>query len=85
MTDGCWEFSVTINHVDALTSTEVNLEEEEERQRCFVECIVCVFEIRSVCILSQLHGYTGYKRTGCVKPGSVKLAMGHLLHSETAP
>ena len=33
----------------------------------------------------QIHEYTGCKRTGFVKPGSVKLAMGHLLHSEAAP
>ena len=33
----------------------------------------------------KIHGYTGYKRTGFVKPGSMKLAMGHLLHGEAAP
>ena len=30
----------------------------------------------------KIHGYTGCKRTGCVKPGNVKLAMGHLLHGQ---
>ena len=33
----------------------------------------------------KIHRYTGCKRTGFVKPSSVKLAMGHLLHSEVAP
>ena len=40
-----------------------------------------------VCVMvrPKIHGYTGCKRTGFVKPGSVKLAMGHLLHGEAAP
>ena len=33
----------------------------------------------------KIHSYTGCKRTGCIKPGSKKLAMGHLPHSEAAP
>ena len=33
----------------------------------------------------KIHGYTGCKRTGCVKPDSVKLAKGHLLHDEAGP
>ena len=33
----------------------------------------------------KIHGYTRCKRTGVVKPDSVKLAMGHLLHGEAAP
>ena len=33
----------------------------------------------------KIHGFTGCKRTGFVKPDSVKLAMGHLLHGEAAP
>ena len=33
----------------------------------------------------KIHGYTGCKRTGFVKPGSVKLAKGHLLHNEAGP
>ena len=33
----------------------------------------------------KIHGYTACKRTGFVKPDSVKLAMGHLLHDEAAP
>ena len=32
-----------------------------------------------------IHGYTACKRTGFVKPDSVKLAKGHLLHGEAAP
>ena len=33
----------------------------------------------------KILGYSGCKRTGFVKPGSMKLAMGHLLHGEAAP
>ena len=33
----------------------------------------------------KIHGYTGCKRTGFVKPDSVKLANGHLLHDEAGP
>ena len=33
----------------------------------------------------KIHRYTGYKQMGFVKPGSVKFAMGHLLHGESAP
>ena len=36
-------------------------------------------------IRPKIHGYTGCKRMGFMKPDSVKLAMGHLLHSEAAP
>ena len=32
----------------------------------------------------KIHRYTGCKRTECIKPGRVKLAMGHLLLSEAA-
>ena len=38
-----------------------------------------------VYVRPKIHGYTGCKHTGFVKPDSVKLAMGHLLHSEAAP
>ena len=31
------------------------------------------------------HGYTGCKRTGFVKPDSLKLANGHVLHDEAGP
>ena len=34
---------------------------------------------------AEIHGYTGCKRTGFVKPDSVKLARGHLLHDEAGP
>ena len=44
---------------------------------------------RGVMVWPKIHGQTGYKRTGVrlnfVKPGSVKLAMGNLLHGEAAP
>ena len=33
----------------------------------------------------KIHGYTACKRTGFVKPDSIKLAMGHLRHGEVAP
>ena len=33
----------------------------------------------------KIHGYTGCKRTRFVKPDSIKLAMGHLLHGKSAP
>ena len=33
----------------------------------------------------EIHGYTGCKRTGFVKPDSMKLAKGHLLHDEAGP
>ena len=36
-------------------------------------------------IRPKIHGYTVCKRTGFVKPDSVKFAMGHLLHGEAAP
>ena len=35
-------------------------------------------------IRPKIHRYTECKRTGFVKPDSVKLAMGHLLHGEAA-
>ena len=38
-----------------------------------------------MCVRPKIYGYTGCKHTGCVKPGSVKLAMSHLLHGEAAP
>ena len=34
---------------------------------------------------AEIHGYTGCKRMGFVKPDSVKLAKGHLLHDEAGP
>ena len=39
----------------------------------------------SEALRAEIHGYTGCKRTGFVKPDSVKLAMGHLLHGEAGP
>ena len=49
------------------------------------ECACGCRPLISLFLRPKIHGYTGCKRTGCVKPGSVKLAMGHLLHGETAP
>ena len=46
---------------------------------CLSDCLT------GLVVRARIHGYTGYKRTGFVKPGSVKLAMGYLLHSEAAP
>ena len=36
-------------------------------------------------VRAEIHGYNGCKRTGFVKPDSVKLAKGHLLHDEAGP
>ena len=36
------------------------------------------------CLGPQYQGYTACKRTGFMKPDSVKLAKGHLLHDEAA-
>ena len=33
----------------------------------------------------KIHGYTGCKRTGFMKPDSMKLANGHPLHNEAGP
>ena len=38
-----------------------------------------------VALRPKIHGYTMCKRTGFVKPYSMKLAMGHLLHDEARP
>ena len=39
----------------------------------------------AVFLRPKIQGYTGCKRTGFVKPDSVKLAKGHLLHDEAGP
>ena len=61
---------------------------------CPVNCLQQYTKVaRAVCksrathraLRPKIHGYTGCKRMGFVRPDSMKLAMGHLLHSEAAP
>ena len=44
-----------------------------------------VLELVGRSVRPKIHGYTGCKRTGFVKPDCVKLAKGHLLHDEAGP
>ena len=59
----------------------------ELRLRVLVNVLVTARnELRlRVFVRPKIHGYTGCKRTGFVKPDSVKLAKGHLLHDEAGP
>ena len=65
-----------------------NTEEEESSRSPSTEADTLSLSHRGCCcwlLRPKIHEYTGYKRTGFVKPDSVKLAMGHLLHDEAAP
>ena len=44
-----------------------------------------VFAGKTDLLRPKIHRYTAYKRPGFVKPGSVKLAMDHLLQGEAVP
>ena len=50
-----------------------------------LDCAVARARMPVPVVRPKMHGYAGYKRTGFVKPGGVKLAMGHLLHGEASP